>query len=74
MDDGGWKVVTPFVEAKNINYPVVIGDGQIEALYGGFKSLPTTLIIDKSGRIISARVGSVKKSDYENEIKNLLSK
>ena len=74
LDDEGWKLVKPFIEEKKINYPVVIGDDKIAAQYGGFKSLPTTLIVDKSGRIVSARVGLVKKSDYENEIKTLLSK
>ena len=72
LDDEGWKVVKPFIEQKKINYPVVLGDDKIATLYGGFQSLPTTLVIDKSGRIVSARVGLVKKSDYENEIITLL--
>ena len=33
MDDDGWKSVKPFVTEWKINYPVVVGDKNVEKLY-----------------------------------------
>jgi peroxiredoxin len=29
LDDGGWKVIRPFVSEKKMNYPVVLGDDDL---------------------------------------------
>jgi peroxiredoxin len=72
MDDEGWEVVRPYAEKAKVNYRLVIGNDQLADLYGGVESLPTSFIIDKEGRVAKAHVGLVSKSDYENEIKELL--
>jgi peroxiredoxin len=72
MDEDGWKAVTPYVEERKINYPIVVGDEPLAQLYGGLDSLPTTLLIDRDGKIAAAHVGLVAKNDYESEIKILL--
>jgi len=72
MDDEGWEVVKPYSEKAKINYRLVIGNDQLAELYGGVESLPTSFIVDKEGRVAKAHVGLVSKSDYENEIKELL--
>src|SRR5579862_5810021 len=72
MDDDGWKSVKPYLEKKKINYRVMIGTEELSTLYGGVDSLPTTFIIDRQGRIASKHEGLVSKSDYLNEIVDLL--
>jgi peroxiredoxin len=72
MDDDGWKSVTPYVSEHKINYPIVIGNDQVSQLYGGVDSLPTSFIVDRSGRIAATHVGLVDRSDYQNEILKLL--
>jgi peroxiredoxin len=72
LDDDGWKSVKPYVEKKKINYRVVIGTEELSQLYGGVDSLPTTFIIDREGRIASKHEGLISKSDYLNEIVDLL--
>jgi cytochrome c biogenesis protein CcmG/thiol:disulfide interchange protein DsbE len=72
FDDDGWKLVKPYIAAKRINYPVVIGDSHLAALYGGVQALPVSYIIDKSGRIAATHLGVVSKSDYQAEIEKLL--
>lgn len=72
FDDDGWKLVRPFVSAKHINYPVMIGDSRMAGLYGGADALPVTFIIDKSGRIAATHLGVVAKVDYQTEIEKLL--
>ncbi len=72
MDDDGWKAITPFVERKKVNYRVLLGDDKTGDLYGGLEALPTTFVIDRSGRIAAVHVGLTDKKDFENAIENLL--
>jgi cytochrome c biogenesis protein CcmG/thiol:disulfide interchange protein DsbE len=72
MDDDGWKVITPFVQMKKINYRVVLGDDKTGDLYGGLEALPTTFVIDRSGRIASVHVGLAGKKDFSDAIEKLL--
>lgn len=72
MDEEGWSVVKPFLSETKVNYRVMIGNDSVSQQYGGVDSLPTTFILDQNGGIASTHVGLVSKSDYENEIKELL--
>lgn len=72
MDDEGWEVVRPYITDKKVNYRVLAGDDSTAQLYGGVDSLPTTFVIDREGRIASVHIGLVSKSDYQNEITQLL--
>jgi peroxiredoxin len=72
FDDDGWKSVRPYMEQKKINYRVMIGDDLTAQHFGGVESLPTTFLVDRSGRIASVHIGLVSKSDYKNEIETLL--
>ncbi len=72
MDDEGWEAVKPYITAKKVNYRVVVGDDLMANLYGGVEALPTTFIIDRDGRIARTHVGLVSKSEYENDLQQLL--
>ncbi len=72
MDDEGWEIVRPYLQAKKVNYRVVIGNDSVATLYGGVESLPTTFIIDREGKIAAVHVGLVSKSEYANDIQQLL--
>jgi len=74
MDEEGWNVVKPFAQHMSINYRVVVGDDSIGDLYanGGIDALPTTFLIDRGGRIASVHVGLSSKSDFEDDIQELL--
>jgi peroxiredoxin len=72
VDEGGWDAVRPFLQQFGVQYPVLIGDDGLMKLYGGVDSLPTTLMIDRSGRVVDAYVGRVEKHRYELNIGRLL--
>jgi cytochrome c biogenesis protein CcmG/thiol:disulfide interchange protein DsbE len=74
MDEDGWKDVKPYVDAKKINYRVVVGDDTTATLYGGVDSLPTTFILDRDGKIAAVHVGLVSKADYASDIEQVLAK
>jgi peroxiredoxin len=72
LDEEGWDVVKPFAEDLKLNFPVLLGNDELADRFGGIQALPTTLIIDKEGRVVSSHMGLVSMSDYEDDIKKLL--
>ncbi len=75
MDQGGAKVVKPFVEKHSMDYPNFIGNNQVAMLYGGLRGIPTTFLITRDGRIYKKYVGVPPNPlvTFENDIKSLLS-
>ena len=71
VDDDGWKSVKPFLEAKQVNYPVVIGDWDLAGRFG-ITALPVTLLIDRNGKVADLHVGMVDKDAFDREIQILL--
>ena len=72
MDQAGAGTLKAFAEKLMINYPVVLTNAKVEAAFGGIDGLPTTFLIDQSGRIVKQHVGFTAKSEIESEIKRLL--
>jgi peroxiredoxin len=61
-----------FAGKTGINYPVLVDDGKTSEIYGPIRSIPTTFIIDKSGKIVKMYIGSREKAVFEADIKELL--
>jgi peroxiredoxin len=72
MDEEGWKVINPYVAEQRINYPVVLGNEDVNVRYGGIASLPTTFVIARDGRVAYIHSGLIAKSEYQKEISQLL--
>lgn len=72
MDDEGWEVVKPYLAKTKINYRILVGNEEIAKQYGGLDALPTTLVIDRTGAVLSTHEGLVSKGTYEKEILSLL--
>ncbi|HYP06398.1 MAG TPA: TlpA disulfide reductase family protein [Bryobacteraceae bacterium] len=72
MDEEGLEVVKPYLERAKVNYRVVVGNESVANQYGGIDALPTSFVLDKDGRIAATHIGLISKSDYENEISQLL--
>jgi peroxiredoxin len=74
MDEDGWTAIKPYVANMKMNYRVLLGNDDVSTAYGGLDSLPTTLLIDRQGKIASVHVGvSMGKKDFEDAIEKLLS-
>jgi len=72
----GVSLVSPgesknFAVQMGINYPVLIDDGKVSALYGPVRSIPTTFVIGKDKKIIKKYIGFRPKEVFENDIKEL---
>jgi cytochrome c biogenesis protein CcmG, thiol:disulfide interchange protein DsbE len=72
LDQGGASDVIPFVKTNDVTYPIVIGNNDVAAAYGGIRGIPTTFILDRSGAIVEKFVGYREKEVFEEAIKKLL--
>jgi peroxiredoxin len=74
MDEGGWKVVKPFLAETHVPYRMLLGDDALAKRYG-IGSLPDTFLIDRQGRVAAVyKEGLVDRDDVAANIKAMLSK
>jgi cytochrome c biogenesis protein CcmG/thiol:disulfide interchange protein DsbE len=72
MDDEGWETVKPFLADLGVNYRVVMGTDRVAEAYGGVDALPTTFLIDRTGKIAAVHVGLASKKDFVDGVEQLL--
>ena len=72
VDREGISVVKSFARKYQVNYPILMTDGQVDKAYGGIPSIPTTFVIDSAGNIRQKYVGYRDKAVFETDIKALL--
>jgi peroxiredoxin len=71
MDKEGLKVVQPYMQQKQMDYTVVLGNDNL-VLPFGLKTIPATMLIDRDGKIAVAHTGMVDKDNFEEHIQELL--
>lgn len=71
-DDDALVLVSDFVKEKNVTYPIVIDNGDLETAFGGLRGIPTTFYIDKEGKIVKKLVGLQSKEKFAAEFDALL--
>jgi cytochrome c biogenesis protein CcmG, thiol:disulfide interchange protein DsbE len=71
MDDGDRKKVRDFVERFQVSYPVVFPEAMSQ-LGLGMEGLPTTILVDRNGRVAKTYVGAVRRSDFEADVNAVL--
>jgi cytochrome c biogenesis protein CcmG/thiol:disulfide interchange protein DsbE len=71
LDDDGWKSVKPWIKEKGVNYPIVIGNGDLSQKYG-LVDMPLSVLVDRQGRIASSHAGVVDTTAFEQQIQALL--
>ena len=71
LDGDGWKSVTPFLEQRQVNYPIVIGTDELSNIYNA-AALPVTVLIDRDGKIAARHEGVVNRATTEADIQTLL--
>ena len=71
MDDDPRQAVPPFLLKYSVPYTVLVPDSSFQ-LAGDIDSLPTTLLIDRKGRVARVWVGAIGESEVEDELDVLL--
>jgi peroxiredoxin len=65
LDQEGPKVVKKFIDDFHLNYQIVMGDDAVVEAFGGVDGIPTTFIIDRTGKIRDKKVGAMETAEYE---------
>jgi peroxiredoxin len=73
-DSKDWvqKDIKKFAEDKQVNYPVLLGNGKVGDTYGGVPFMPEIFYIDRQGKIVQHVVGLKGKGEIEENIKKAL--
>jgi thiol-disulfide isomerase/thioredoxin len=71
LDQQGPDLVRAFAQQWDLNYPVVVDtDGSLAREYGGIREIPTTVVIDREGRVVGdPLIGYRPFSDYEDLVR-----
>src|ERR1700758_3402329 len=72
LDKQGPSVVKPFMRELEMNYPVVMGNPKIVGDYGFITAIPTTFVIDRQGKVVTAYEGFTDQATFESVIGPLL--
>jgi peroxiredoxin len=64
-------LVRTFMAKAHMNYPIAIGNDALGERFH-VEEMPLTLLIDRSGRIALSHSGIVDKTQFENDIRELL--
>jgi cytochrome c biogenesis protein CcmG/thiol:disulfide interchange protein DsbE len=72
LDEEGISAVKPFVEEEGITYLVLIGDDEVVRAFGGIRYMPTTFLIDRSGRVVKKYFGAMRRNVLEEGIMPLI--
>ena len=65
------SAVPPFVERYRIPYPVLLPDENF-ALASQIESLPTSVLLDRQGRVATVYHGAVSENDLREDVERLL--
>jgi len=71
MDDDAATAVPPFLREYRIPYPVVLPDSSL-TMAENIDSLPTTVLLDRHGRIAKTWIGEVDENTLQTVIDELL--
>ena len=70
LDENGVETVKPFVESRQINYTVLLGNQDIFQQFNGV-GIPYTLILDRAQRIVKIYRGPVDRESLEADLRAL---
>jgi cytochrome c biogenesis protein CcmG/thiol:disulfide interchange protein DsbE len=71
LDEGGAKIVKPYVISHGINYQVVIGNQEVFEQFNGL-AIPYTLVLDRSQRIVKIYRGPITRDEIDKVLKSII--
>jgi thiol-disulfide isomerase/thioredoxin len=72
VDDAPSQDVRGFVQKLHVRFPVAIASESMIDDYGPIRSIPTTVFIDRRGRIVRRVVGYVDRETLEGFVREIL--
>jgi peroxiredoxin len=70
LDEEGWKVVKPFLGRHRLTFRVALGDETLFQRFDG-SSIPYTLVLDRSQRVVKVYRKPVTREMLETDIRSI---
>jgi cytochrome c biogenesis protein CcmG, thiol:disulfide interchange protein DsbE len=71
IDEGGREKVKKFVDEFHVPYPVAMPERMSQVEFG-MEGVPTTILVDKQGRVAKTYVVAVRQADFAEDVALLL--
>lgn len=71
MDEGGEEKVRAFAQRFNVTYPIALPQPMSQMAYG-MDGLPTTIVVDRKGRVAKIYSGAVRERYLRADVEMLL--
>jgi thiol-disulfide isomerase/thioredoxin len=75
-DKEGWAhdkaAVATFVKEYKMQYPVLINGDSLAGVYGGLDAMPTSVYVDRDGKVVAMQLGITSKEDMAANIDEAL--
>jgi thiol-disulfide isomerase/thioredoxin len=68
VNDPDPAAVKVFAAKNGMNYLIVTGDEDIQKAFGGLEAVPTTFLIDRTGKIRHRKIGVEEHKSYEQKV------
>jgi thiol-disulfide isomerase/thioredoxin len=70
--DENAKALAGFDKEVHIEYTSLLSSTEAEKAFGGIVGLPTTFVLDRSGKVVHSYVGELDKQELEADLHSLL--
>ena len=75
-DKAGWAhdkdAIAKFVKQYHMQYPVLINGDSLVGKYGDLDAMPTSIYVDRTGKVVAVQLGITSKDDMIANIKRAL--
>lgn len=71
LDEGGRENVQKFVDEFSLPYPVAF-PAPMSQIAREMEGIPTTILVDREGRVAKTYVGAVREADFKADVEVLL--
>jgi len=66
------SLVAEYIGRYGIPYQVVLSTQEVERAFGNVRQMPTSVLVDREGRIVDILIGMRSEADFEKAIETLL--
>ncbi len=75
-DNEGWAhdkaAIAKFVKEYKMQYPILINGDSLATEYGGLDAMPTSVYVDRAGKVVAVQLGITSKEDMAANIRKAL--
>jgi thiol-disulfide isomerase/thioredoxin len=75
-DKEGWAqdkaAIARFVKEEHMQYPVLINGDSLAGTYGGLDAMPTSVYVNREGKVIAVQLGITSKEDMVANVEKTL--